>query len=121
MTCTTTIKKLIAEQLQELESKHSDDFRLKLVDSIKDELLWAQITANSATRRKVLHTNISDCEELYSRLRRLSKYVDSYENVLKGTVDSYSADFIKKELKKKVTALVEEEVNDLPWDQLSYE
>ena len=118
---TSNIKSAIAEQLKELELNYSNDFRLKLVDSIKDELLWAQCAAGSATRRKVLHTNLSDCEELYSRLRRLVGYVDNYENVLKGVVDSYSSDFIKKELKKKVTSLVDDEIDNLPWDQLNYQ
>ena len=118
---TTSIKSAIAEQLQELELNYSNDFRLKLVDSIKSELLWAQITAQSATRRKVLHTNLSDCEELYSRLRRLVGYVDNYENVLKGVTDSYTSDFIKKELKKRITSLVDDEIDNLPWDQLEYQ
>ena len=118
---TSSIKSAVAEQLKELELNYSNDFRLKLVDSIKDELLWAQCAAGSATRRKVLHTNISDCEELYSRLRRLVGYVDNYENVLKGVTDSYSSDFIKKELKKKVTSLVDNEIDNLPLDQLNYQ
>jgi len=48
-------------------------------------------------------------------------YVDNYENVLKGVTDSYTSDFIKKELKKRITSLVDDEIDNLPWDQLEYQ
>ena len=66
-----------------------------------------------ATNRRVLHTNLSDCEKLADRRRKLSDFVDNYENVLKGEVDSYSSTFLKKELKKRVSLLIDEEVDNL--------
>jgi uncharacterized membrane protein YheB (UPF0754 family) len=116
----TITKDLINEQLKELDSKYSEDFRVKLIDKIKDELLWACVTASDATRRKVLHTNLADCETLYTHLQKLKKFVDNYENVLKGEVDSYSAEFIKKELKSKVSNLIINEIDNLNNDELSF-
>ena len=108
-----TVSLLVAEQLKELDSNYAQDFRLQLVDKIKTELLWAQCTASSAKDRRVLHTNLDDCETLWRRLNRLGEFVDSYENVLKGEVDSYSSTFLKKELKKRVSLLIDEEVDNL--------
>jgi len=108
-----TVSLLVAEQLKELDSNYAQDFRLQLVDKIKHELLWAQITARHAKDRRVLHTNLSDCEAIYERLYKLGEFIDSYENVLKGEVDSYSSKFLKKELKKRVALLIDEEVDNL--------
>lgn len=116
----TITKDLIKQQLKELDPKYSEDFRLQLIDKIKHELLWAVCTASDASRRKVLHTNLADCETLCTHLRKLKDFVDNYENVLKNEVDSYSAAFIKKELKSKVTDLVINEIDNLSNDELSF-
>ena len=108
-----TVSLLVAEQLKELDSKYSEDFRLQLVEKIKSELLWCRITARDASNRRVLHTNLEDCEKLSRQIRRLSDFVDNYESVLKGEIDSYSSTFLKKELKKKVSLLIDEEVDNL--------
>ena len=108
-----TASLLVADQLKELDSKYSEDFRLKLVEKMKEQLLWCRITVRDATNRRVLHTNLSDCEKLADRLRKLSDFVDNYENVLKGEGDSYSSTFLKKELKKRVSLLIDEEVDNL--------